>query len=77
MGVKIGDKVKIGDGNAIGDNAKVKIAKPAEEKKVETKNSWFNKHPFFTGMVLSFIVGFILLFSFWKDVIDLIEGLFK
>lgn len=77
MGVKIGDKVKIGDGNAIGDNSSVKIEKPAEEKKDETKNSWFKEHPLLTGIISSFIVGFFLLFSFWKDVISFIEGLVK
>ncbi|WP_016839184.1 hypothetical protein [Ureibacillus thermosphaericus] len=68
MKIKIGDKNKIKE-SIIGEQINVNT----ETK----KESFFHRHPVFTSLLTSFVIGFILLFSFWGKVIDYIEGLFK
>lgn len=50
-----------------------------ETKSVQSRTghqSLFEKHPVVCSLLISFIVGFALLFSFWKDIVNAIEGLF-
>lgn len=69
MKIKIGDKNKIKDSiigkqNIIGNEAK-------------KKDGFFQQHPVLTALLTSFIIGFLLLFSFWDDVINFIENIFR
>lgn len=73
--VKIGDNNHIGDNNAIGKNASVNVN--TKSKLAIKKKKWFQKHPWLYGIICSFIVGFIFLFNFWKDLSNFIESLFK
>lgn len=45
----------------------------------EEKTTFANKHPIITGLIVSgiagLVVGFLFLFSFWKDIVIWIEGL--
>lgn len=66
MKIKIGDKNKISN-SIIGEQTNIN-----SNSKNET---FFQKHPVITSLVTSFIIGFILLFSFWKNVIQYIEEL--
>lgn len=69
MKIKIGDKNKI-NGSIIGEQNNIGI----ETKK---KGSFFQNHPVITALLTSFVIGFLLLFSFWKDVINFIENIFR
>lgn len=60
----------------IGDNNKITNSTIAEEitNKIP-KKSFVEKHSVMVSMITSLIVEFILLFSFWDDIISWIEGL--
>lgn len=76
--------INISDNHSIviGDGAKISHSSlrfGQETKSVQNRighQSLFEKHPVVCSLVISFIVGFILLFSFWKDIVNAIEGLF-
>lgn len=70
MGVRIERGTRIGNQNAIGEHAQVNIVN-------EKKNNFFSKHPILMTLIISLVVGLILMFSFWKDVISFIEKIFK
>ncbi|ACK98094.1 hypothetical protein CN498_20710 [Bacillus thuringiensis] len=67
MSIKIGDKNKIKNSN-IGHQYN---APPPNKNK-----TFVERHPILISFLVSLVVGFILLFSFWKDIIDWIEKLF-
>lgn len=81
-GSKNGDKynradqsITIGNGNTIKQSIisnKIDTDVPAEK----TNKSFSDKHPIFLSVIIGLITGFILLFSFWGNIIDWIEGLF-
>lgn len=68
-------KIKIGDKNKIKNSIIGKQNIVSNEAK--KKDGFFQQHSVLTALLTSFIVGFILLFSFWKDVIDYLEGFLK
>ena len=69
MKIKIGDKNKI-KGSIIGEQNNIGTETQKEDR-------FFQKHPVITALLTSFVIGFLLLFSFWKDVISYIENIFK
>ena len=63
----------------IGSNNKIKnstIAGTINTNGADTSKGFYEKHPVFCSVLISFLVGLILLFSFWDKVISFIEGLF-
>ena len=64
--------IKIGNGNKINNSV---IAEKTEGDATPKKVNFFYRHPWISTIVITFIVGFILLLSFWKNIIKLIEGL--
>jgi len=42
----------------------------------KTKETFFQKHPIVISFTISFLVGFILLFSFWETIVIWIEQVF-
>ena len=67
MSVNIGDNNKI-QNTTIGDNVTFNNSGKRER---------FNeRHPYITGVAISVIAGFILLFSFWNQIVQFIEGWF-
>ena len=40
------------------------------------KKKWAERHPVFISIICSFLVGFILLFSFWQEIVSWMEGIF-
>lgn len=60
--------IHIGDNNII----KNSIFNGDESK----KKKWVEKHPVFISILCSFLVGVILLFSFWQDIVSWLEGIF-
>ena len=67
MGIKIGNNNKI---------SKSTIAESVSGNIEPPKKSWYEKHPVIGGIIISLVAGFILLFSFWKKIGQLIEGVF-
>lgn len=65
--------IKIGDNNKI---SKSIIAGKVINNPKNENNGFYDKHPVFCSVLISFIIGLVLLFSFWKKVIYLIEGWF-
>jgi hypothetical protein len=61
-------------GISIGKNAKIKNSTIAENIHNDIpKKNFIERHPIIISVTTSFIVGFFLLFSFWKDIIIWIE----
>mgnify|MGYP004637546571 CR=1 len=58
----------------IGDNNIIKNSSfnDCEHK----KKKWVERHPVLVSIICSFLVGFILLFSFWQDIVSWLEGIF-
>lgn len=70
MGIQIGDNNKFKNVTIAGKmNGKV----GTEE---DNKKTFAEKHPVLIGLFCSFVVGVLLLFNFWKEIIAFIEGLF-
>ncbi|GAA0448410.1 hypothetical protein GCM10008983_28060 [Lentibacillus halophilus] len=65
MSIKIGDRNKFKNSNV----GHIYSTPPK-------KKGFASKHPIITGFITSFIVGFILLFSFWNKLVNWIEELF-
>lgn len=61
---------------SIGDNNKISNTTIVENSTVnkENKKGFTAKHPILISLICSFVVGFILLFSFWTEIISWIEG---
>ncbi|MDM5279182.1 hypothetical protein QUF95_17420 [Paenibacillus silvae] len=71
MNIKIGNKNKISKSN-IGHQLQ-----PSHDKRKDTKKNFIERHPVLMSAIVSFIIGFILLFSFWKNIILWLENLMK
>ncbi|PEE81749.1 hypothetical protein [Bacillus toyonensis] len=67
MSIRIGDKNKIKN-SSIGHQHN---ATPPTEKK-----SFVERHPVIISFLVSFVVGLILLFNFWKSIVEWVENLF-
>lgn len=65
--------ITIGDGNHI-KNSKIIAKENNYSNDKELQKTFAEKHPILISVIVSFIVGFVLLFSFWKDIIAWIEG---
>ena len=77
MAIKIGKNAKIGDQNAIGDNAKVTARKNIRShEKQDSDKMWFSRHPWLSAFIVSGIVAFIALFDFVKKAAEWVENLF-
>ncbi|MBU9721625.1 MULTISPECIES: hypothetical protein [Bacillaceae] len=73
MPVKIEKGAKVGDNNAIGNNASVKINHNNDSTKAD--KTWFGKHPWLSAIICSLIAGIILLLD-WDKIFSFIKGLF-
>ena len=70
------NSITIGNNNKITNSS---IGSKAEKKpeSADTKKKFYEKHPWISGIIISLIAGAILLFSFWKEIIMCLEGLFN
>lgn len=73
MSIKIGDKNKI-ENSSIGHHYN---SNNGSGKEPDNKKSFAEKHPVLISFIVSIIAGLIMLFSFWKDIVDWIESIFK
>jgi hypothetical protein len=67
LNIKIGDKNKFKN-SSIGHHFGSNDQEPV-------KKNFAERHPIIISFIVSLVVGFILLFSFWDSVINWIEGL--
>lgn len=73
----INQSVRIGNGNKISNSIIAgKNENNSDSARSDVKKSFYEKHPIICGFLISFVAGIILLFSFWSNIIKLIEGVF-
>lgn len=65
--------IQIGNGNKIKNST---IAEKIERNSSSEKKRFYDKHPWISGLTISFIIGFALLFHFWENIINWIERWF-
>lgn len=70
MGVKIGNNNTIKNSN-IAETMNGNITNPPNNKK-----TFYDKHPIICGFIISLVAGIVVLFSFWNNIINWIEGWF-
>ncbi len=63
-------------GIIIGNNNKIKNSIISDGDSSEARKNWVERHPIIINVLISFGVGFLLLFSFWNDIIVFLEGIF-
>ena len=68
-----GPSITIGDNNRI-KNSTFSISRSTSSQK---KKNFFKDHPIVCGVLISVIAAFIMMFSFWKQIVAFIEGLFS
>ena len=67
--------IRIGDRNKIENST---IAEKIDGMEVDyKKKSFYERHPVICSILISLGVGIVLLFSFWQEIISIIEGLFN
>ena len=71
----IDNSVTIGDSNRI-SKTNIGNGNKISNTNNEEKKGFVSRHPIIVSVLISLIVGFILMFSFWKKIINWIEGLF-
>ncbi|MDF9845396.1 MULTISPECIES: hypothetical protein [unclassified Paenibacillus] len=70
--------IKIGDGNKINKSSighQTNTLNNINEKPPK-KKTFSQRHPILLSVIISLITGFVLLFSFWKHIVEFIESLF-
>jgi len=72
----VDQSVRIGDNNNINNTNIAGGIGNQQENNTSSKKKFSEKHPIFISIILSLITGFILLFSFWQNIVNWIEGLF-
>lgn len=65
--------ISIGNNNRI---SKSIIAGKMSSSEVLKNKSFFERHPVICSFLISLLAGIVLLFSFWTQIVDYIEGLF-
>lgn len=58
----------IAEESVIAQNSKNVLSEMPQQKSI------VDKHPIIWSLIVSFIVGFLLLFSFWRDIVLWIES---
>lgn len=68
-----GPSITIGDNNRI-KNSTISISRSTSSQE---KKNFFKDHPIVCGVIISVIAAFIMMFSFWKQIVAFIERLFS
>ena len=72
----VDQSVRIGDNNNISNTNIVGGTENKQENNTLSKKKFSEKHPILISIILGLITGFVLLFSFWQNIVNWIEGLF-
>lgn len=68
--------IRIGDHNTISNTNILGGKGNHQENTKESQKKFSEKHPILISVIVGLITGFVLLFSFWQDIVNWIEGLF-
>lgn len=74
MSINIGNNNKIKNTTMIENNSAKSANLDLPDK---NKNNFATKHSIIISIIISIITGFILMFSFWKNIVNSIENYFK
>lgn len=72
----VDQSVRIGDHNKINNSNIAGRIQNQPDNNTLTKKKFSEKHPILLSVIVGLATGFILLFSFWQDIVNWIEGLF-
>lgn len=65
--------VNIGNNNKIQNST---IAEQINTGQIPEKKRFYDKHPIICGFLISLVAGVAVLFSFWTEMVNWLEGLF-
>lgn len=68
MKIKIGNKTKIKNSF---------IGSQSIQGETSNKKSFTDRHPILISVIITFLFGFLFLFSFWDNIVEFIENFFK
>ena len=68
--------VRIGDHNRINRSNIAGRMQNQPDSNASAKKKFSEKHPILLSVIVGLATGFVLLFSFWQDIVKWIEGLF-
>lgn len=72
----VDQSVRIGDNNNINNTNIAGGIGNQQENNTSPKKKFSDKHPILISVIVGLITGFVLLFSFWHNIVNWIEGLF-
>lgn len=72
----VDQRVRIGDHNKIKNSNIAGRMQSQPDNNTSTKKNFSERHPILLSVIVGLATGFILLFSFWQDIVNWIEGLF-
>lgn len=72
----VDESVRIGDHNKIKNSNIAGRMQSQPDNNTSTKKNFSERHPILLSVIVGLATGFILLFSFWQDIVNWIEGLF-
>lgn len=72
----VDQSVRIGDHNKINNSNIAGRIQNQPDNNTSAKKKFSEKHPILLSVIVGLATGFILLFSFWQDIVNWIEGLF-
>ena len=67
--------IRIGNNNDFKNVTIAERINGSKEHKVERK-TFAEKHPILIGLFCSFVIGILLMFGFWQNIVSLIEDFF-
>ena len=67
-----GQSISIGDGNRF-KNTTISITNNSDNQ----RKNFFEKHPIICGIIISVIAAFVMMFSFWEQIVAFVEGFFS
>ena len=75
MGEEYPVGIHIGNNNDFKNVTITEKINDSTEHKVERK-TFAEKHPILIGLFCSFVIGILLMFGFWQNIVSLIENFF-
>ena len=72
----VDQSIRIGDNNNINNTNIVGGAGNKQENNTSSEKKFSEKHPILISVIFGLITGFVLMFSFWQDIIKWIEEVF-
>ncbi len=70
------NSINIGKGNNIKNSKIISGNNQIHTSEMKNKETFTDKHPVLVSILVSLIIGLVLMFSFWSELIHWIEGVF-